>query len=135
MGMWCARFWIVHSGLWIVKKRGQLERMAIQSFRDLIVWKKAIDLAESVYRSTLDFPSDERFGLTSQMRRAAVSIPSNIAEGQARATRGESSNFSVTPMAHWRSLKRKFCSQPVSGISETTSASKWSVCWQKSAAC
>jgi four helix bundle protein len=52
--------------------------------KDLDVWKKSMDLVELVYQLTSYFPSDERFGLTSQMRRAAVSIPSNIAEGSAR---------------------------------------------------
>jgi four helix bundle protein len=54
------------------------------SYRDLIVWQKAMTLAKLIYRLTHSFPSDEKFGLTNQMRRAAVSIPSNIAEGQAR---------------------------------------------------
>lgn len=56
------------------------------SYKDLIVWQKSIRLVKAVYVLTHDFPSDERFGLVSQMRRAAVSIPSNIAEGQARRT-------------------------------------------------
>ena len=54
------------------------------SYRDLIVWQKAMTLARLIYGLTQKFPSEEKFGLTSQMRRAAVSIPSNIAEGQAR---------------------------------------------------
>jgi len=54
------------------------------SYRDLIVWQKAMALATLLYRLTQRFPSEEKFGLTSQMRRAAVSVPSNIAEGQAR---------------------------------------------------
>ncbi len=54
------------------------------SYRDLIVWQKAMTLAKLIYGLTQRFPSEEKFGLTSQMRRAAVSIPSNIAEGQAR---------------------------------------------------
>ena len=53
-------------------------------YRDLVAWQKAMTLAEAVYRETAVFPIDERYGLTSQMRRAAVSIPSNIAEGQGR---------------------------------------------------
>jgi len=53
-------------------------------FKDLLVWQKGMELAEHVYRLTEKFPSDERFGLVSQLRRAAVSVPSNIAEGQAR---------------------------------------------------
>lgn len=52
-----------------------------ESYKDLIVWQKAISLADYVYSLTLTFPNQERFGLSSQMQRAAVSIPSNIAEG------------------------------------------------------
>jgi four helix bundle protein len=57
-------------------------------YRDLLVWQKAVTLAKSIYQITQHFPQEERFGLVSQMRRAAVSIPSNIAEGQARRTTG-----------------------------------------------
>jgi four helix bundle protein len=56
----------------------------IRGFRDLVVWQRAIQFACEVYRLTKPFPSDERFGLTSQIRRAAVSVSSNIAEGHAR---------------------------------------------------
>ncbi len=56
----------------------------IRSFRDLIAWQKAIGLCKLVYAASAKFPRDERFGLTSQIRRAAVSIPSNIAEGYGR---------------------------------------------------
>jgi four helix bundle protein len=52
--------------------------------KDLEVWKKSMDLVESIYKLTQTFPDTEKYGLTSQMRRAAVSIPSNIAEGAAR---------------------------------------------------
>ena len=58
--------------------------MAIKSYRDLIVWQKAMDLVEDVYRKTKEFPKEELYGLTSQLRRAVVSVPSNIAEGQGR---------------------------------------------------
>ena len=63
--------------------------MPIKSYRDLIVWKKSVSLVCDVYRMTAQVPRDERFGMTAQLRRAAVSIPSNIAEGHGRATRGE----------------------------------------------
>jgi len=59
------------------------------SYRDLRVWQKSMDLAEHVYRMTESFPKAELYGLTSQVRRSAVSIPSNIAEGQGRTTKGE----------------------------------------------
>jgi four helix bundle protein len=58
-------------------------------YKDLLVWRKGIALVKEVYRITGAFPVDERFGLVSQMRRAAVSVPSNLAEGQARHTTGE----------------------------------------------
>jgi four helix bundle protein len=64
-----------------------------QSYKDLNVWKKGIELAKLIYPLTAKFPRDERFGLVSQMRRAAISIPSNIAEGQARHTTGEFIQF------------------------------------------
>jgi hypothetical protein len=67
--------------------------MPIASFRQLIVWQRAIDLTFTVYAATNLFPKNEMFGLASQMRRAAVSIPSNTAEGQARATKGEFKQF------------------------------------------
>lgn len=58
--------------------------MAVKSYQELIVWQKAMDLVVSIYQATRTLPREEMFGLTSQMRRAAVSIPSNIAEGQGR---------------------------------------------------
>jgi four helix bundle protein len=61
----------------------------ILSFRDLDVWKKAMDLVVEVYTLTRGFPSEERYGLTSQTRRAALSVPSNIAEGNGRSYRRE----------------------------------------------
>ena len=61
----------------------------LKSYRDLEVWKKSIDLVEQIYRASKGFPPDERFGLTSQVRRAGVSVPSNIAEGAARTGTGE----------------------------------------------
>jgi len=64
-----------------------------QSYRDLLVWQKSMALAKAIYKITADFPSDEKFGLISQLRRAAVSVPSNIAEGQARNTTGEFVQF------------------------------------------
>ena len=64
-----------------------------QNYKDLVVWQKGIQVAKLVYELTRRFPSEEKFGLVSQMRRAAVSIPSNIAEGQARHTTGEFIQF------------------------------------------
>jgi four helix bundle protein len=67
--------------------------MAVQNYRELIVWQKAMDMVELVYQATKAFPKEELYGLTNQVRRAAVSIPSNIAEGQARQSTAEFKNF------------------------------------------
>lgn len=67
--------------------------MAIQSYRDLDVWKRGMDLAESAYRLTTSFPREEMFGLTSQIRRAATSVPANIAEGWGRDGTNEFRQF------------------------------------------
>jgi four helix bundle protein len=65
----------------------------IRDYKDLLVWQKAMNLAKEVYQWTRNFPAEEKFGLVSQLRRAAVSIPSNVAEGQARNTTGEFIQF------------------------------------------
>jgi four helix bundle protein len=70
---------------------GQI-RMSVQSYRQLIAWQKAMELVKLVYEMTDQFPSEERFGLTSQIRRAVVSIASNIAEGQGRNSTKEFMN-------------------------------------------
>jgi len=62
-------------------------------YRDLVVWKKGMEVAKLTYSLTRAFPAEEKFGLTAQMRRASVSIPSNVAEGQARHTTGEFIQF------------------------------------------
>ena len=60
--------------------------MKVKNYRELIAWQRAMDLVEDVYKASRDFPREETYALTSQIRRAAVSIPSNIAEGQGRRT-------------------------------------------------
>jgi four helix bundle protein len=67
--------------------------MKAQSYQDLILWQKAMDLAELIYKSTSGFPKEEIYGITFQMRRSAISIPSNIAEGRSRNTKGEFLQF------------------------------------------
>ena len=62
-------------------------------YKDLIVWQKAMDLTTEIYRLTKNLPKDELYGLTNQLRRAAVSIPSNIAEGNARTSTGDYVRF------------------------------------------
>jgi four helix bundle protein len=72
--------------------------MAVRDYRELIAWQKAMDLVESVYRASGEFPQRETYGLSAQVRRAAVSIPSNIAEGQAR--------YSTKDFLHFLSIAR-----------------------------
>ena len=65
----------------------------VQSFRDLLVWQRSMQLTVAIYKMTKNFPHEEVYGLTSQIRRSAVSIPSNIAEGQGRLNTGEFRQF------------------------------------------
>ena len=65
----------------------------VQGFKDLFAWQKAMRLVESVYRLSACFPAKEQFGLTAQLRRAAVSIPSNVAEGHGRRARADYIRF------------------------------------------
>ena len=65
----------------------------ITNYKDLIAWQKGMDLVEAVYRVSRVFPPDERYGLVAQVRRAAVSVPSNIAEGYSRRTRTDYLRF------------------------------------------
>lgn len=70
-----------------------MEESLVESYKDLHVWQRAIQLSTAVYKLTAGFPSEERFGLTAQMRRSSVSIASNIAEGYGRLSRGEYKHF------------------------------------------
>jgi four helix bundle protein len=67
--------------------------MPVTHYRELIAWQKAMNLAVGIYEETRDFPREEIYGLMSQLRRAAVSIPSNIAEGQGRTTTNDFLRF------------------------------------------
>ncbi|MEM9998743.1 MAG: four helix bundle protein [Bacteroidota bacterium] len=69
------------------------DRTAIESYTDLLVWQRAMDLVDEVYDLARCFPSDERFDLRSQVRRAAVSVPSNIAEGWGRSSKKDFVRF------------------------------------------
>jgi len=68
-------------------------KVEIRTFRDLLVWQKSMALVTRVYKETGAFPADEKFGLVAQMRRCAVSIPSNIAEGYGRRASGDYLRF------------------------------------------
>ena len=65
----------------------------MHNFKNLKIWQKAMDVAEEIYLTSAEFPKEEKFGLTSQIRRSAISIPSNIVEGAGRNTDGEFRNF------------------------------------------
>jgi four helix bundle protein len=65
------------------------ERAMGASYKELVAWQRAVELTVAIYKLTTSFPTDERFGLTNQLRRASVSIASNIAEGYGRSTKGE----------------------------------------------
>ena len=65
----------------------------VRSYKDLVAWQKSMDLVTAVYRASQGFPKEEIFGLVSQIRRAAVSVPSNIAEGHARTSKKEFQYF------------------------------------------
>ncbi len=79
-------WWLVNSIFFI---DSEVIMSSIKSYQDLEAWKEAMNLAELVYQITSGFPIEERFSITDQLRRAVVSIPSNIAEGQARAHKKE----------------------------------------------
>ena len=78
--------------LWKVKCTLE-SKVAARSFRELVVWQRSIELATAIYRLTRGFPKEETYGLGSQIRRSAVSVPSNIAEGQGRLSTGEFRQF------------------------------------------
>jgi four helix bundle protein len=65
----------------------------MHNFQDLKIWQRAMDIAEDTYILSADFPKEEKYDLTSQIRRSAISIPSNISEGAGRNTNGEFKNF------------------------------------------
>ena len=75
------------------RPEAEREERRPRDYHDLLVWKKGMTLARQIYKITQAYPDVERFGLVSQMRRAAVSVPSNIAECQARNTTGEFIQF------------------------------------------
>lgn len=77
----------------------------IKSYRDLIVWQKAVELVVAIYKMSSKFPKDEVYGLVSQMRRSAVSIPSNIAEGRMRGSRKDFRQFLIVSISSGAELE------------------------------
>jgi hypothetical protein len=101
--------------------------MVVKSYKDLVVWQMSMEIVENTYRLTTDFPRNEEFGLKTQMRRAAVSIPSNIAEGQTRLHRENSSNFSTWQWTDWWSSRHRLRfpgDSTCSPLSKQTNSSK-----------
>ncbi len=96
----------------------------IHSHKDLIVWQKSIDLTIDVYTVTKTFPVDERFGLTSQLRRAAISIPSNIAEGRQRGGTKEYVRFLRIALGSVAELETQIFIAQKLGLSSEESFSK-----------
>lgn len=92
--------------------------MVVRNYRDLIAWQKAMDLVEAVYDLTRSFPAEERYALTSQLRRAAVSVPSNIAEGEGRFSKRDFARFLSVALGSLReaetqieiAVRLKYCS-------------------------
>jgi four helix bundle protein len=82
--------------------------MAIESYRDLRVWREAMNVAEASYRLTASFPKDEKFGLASQIRRACASIPANIAEGYGRDSKGSYAQFLKVAQGSLKELETHF---------------------------
>ncbi|HUK74082.1 MAG TPA: four helix bundle protein [Candidatus Bathyarchaeia archaeon] len=78
------------------------------SYRDLLVWQKSMALVKMVYQKTRSFPNEEMFGLTLQMRRAAVSVPCNVAEGQGRATKKDFRQFLAISRGSLLELETQF---------------------------
>jgi four helix bundle protein len=82
---------------------------SVRSYRDLIVWQEAMSLAKSVYKISANFPRREVYGLTSQIRRASISIPSNIAEGHARDSTREYLRFVSITLGSLAELETQLC--------------------------
>lgn len=90
----------------------------IESYRDLIVWEQAIELATAVYASTRSWPKEETYGLSQQARRAAVSVPANIAEGNGREARGSYVHFLRISQGSLKELETHLIIAQRAGIAE-----------------
>ena len=109
-------------GEWIMDNRievKQTEKRKVKSYKDLQVWQKGIEITDYVYEITSFFPNEERYGLTSQLQRAAISIPANIAEGFGRHSRKEFIQFCRIALGSCSELethlliakRRNYCSE------------------------
>ena len=106
-----------------------VEAGRIRSYRDLQVWQLGMDLAEACYLLTKRFPKDELFGMTSQIRRAASSVPANIAEGYGRASKGEYVQFLRVAQGSLKELETHLTlSRRVGLMSESETKNVWGEC-------
>ena len=92
----------------------------ILSYKDLVVWQKGIELVSLIYKISKRFPSEERFGLVSQMQRAAVSVPSNIAEGRGRRSRKDFIQFLYFALGSLAELDTQLIIAEKQGYTEKT---------------
>lgn len=97
----------------------KIEKKIIRSFRDLRIWTKGIELVKKIYKITHTFPKEELFGLTSQLRRAAVSIPSNVAEGHIRNHQKEFKQFLFISLSSLAELETQLIIAKELGYIET----------------
>lgn len=95
------------------------------TYRDLLAWQKSIKLAKAVYQLTANYPSDERFGLTNQMRRCSISIPSNIAEGFGRGSDKELVQFLYISLGSSNELDTQLTVSYELSSSQKISLEKW----------
>lgn len=106
----------VGSGEWAMGSGGEA-MSGINSYRDLEVWKLSMQLAKDTYSITRDFPKEELYGLTSQIRRASVSVPANIAEGNGRANSGDYARFLQIAQGSLKEKLKHCCCSPVKSVS------------------
>jgi four helix bundle protein len=115
-GGWPAGFWIVPQGVWLPNAKAAVPfcgmapstSSRIRSYRDLLVWQRAMQLIRVTYRVSDEFPKREMYGLIAQMRRAVISIPANIAEGQERGTTKDFLRFLSIAAGSLRELQTYF---------------------------
>ena len=95
-----------------------------QTYRDLVVWQKAMDLCVDCYRFTANLPTEERYGLASQLRRASVSVPSNIAEGFGRESRGAFAQYLRISRGSLKELETQLLICQRVGLASSTDVAK-----------
>jgi four helix bundle protein len=113
-------------GSWrdLLISRGGGAEVPARNYRDLIVWQKAFVLAVTIYRETLYFPAEEKYGITSQLRRACVSIPSNIAEGEGRRSPSEFRRYLFIALGSLKEAETQILISDALGYFKPNEASK-----------